>query len=643
MRRFASRILLVVLVCSLVLGANTQAWTQSPRTAPLPVRNVARQRLFQKRQAEDKQQAQPKPKSPIPQAPPGKQQTPVPAGVGGENDTVLPQVKQAIETNKLRYLTPNKGNVPGHTPWMIMHGVLALRDEYQLKIDNQLVSALDYITKRNPVYQAVLPDPQRPGNPLVPVQSHWFEATAHGGRAQPYVVSFAFEGHTNQFLAILSMSNLPLTHEFVVNDPKKPGASKTITMADMVRHAKLNVHIGNPNEIAWTLWFLANYLEADEKWLDKDGQPWSMEQLVIAQTNAPLFSGAQDLAPCGGTHGLFSLACACNSYQAKFGKLQGAWLAARQKLDNHIEFARRGQNRDGSFSTEFFKANGYSPEMGPRFKSSGHMLEWLMMALPPERLKEQWVQSAVMSVANDLVRWGGTGLDTGDTGAMYHALHAMVLYRNRIEPPTPAVPPTPPAAGRPPQVAELPPEMKNPAPGEKRDSIPPVLPKQGGDAPIRLLNPAMNKLSPLGSVRPMLRPITNSRETDEKPEPALTPEPPPLAEKIVESDMEGSLLVPTKPELEQPAPSKAPAPVPGEPKSEAAVVTPLKKEAGGTVPVPLSGGNPLEMKGKSPLKTAETSPKKPSADKKPSGEKRPPLLIPALPEPSPAKSPSSSD
>ena len=672
MRRVTSQILLFLLAFTLLDGGDVSVQAQSPRTAPLPLKTVARPRLFGRRQSEDQQkQDPPKPKSPIPRTPPGPQQLALqPQDNAGTEDKVLKQVKTAIAINKLRYLTPNQGGMAGHTPWMIMHGVLALRQDYQLKIDNKLVNAIDYITKSNPVYQANLPDPQREGFPIVRVQNNWFEATAYGGRAQPYIVSFAFEGHPNQFLAILSTCNLPLTHEFVVSDPKRPGATKKITMADMVRHAKSNVHVGNPNEIAWTLWFLANYLEPDEKWVDKNGHPWSMEQLVNIQTNAPLFNGTQDLAPCGGTHGMFALACACNSYQAKYdGKLNGAWLAARQKLDKHIELARRLQNRDGSLSTEFFKSTGYSAEMGPRFKTSGHMLEWMMMALPPESLNEQWVRSAVMSVANDLVRWGGTGLDTADTGAMYHALHALVLYRNRVEP-VPSETPDQLAEEKPPvKVAENPPELMKKSPAGPKNEEPKMVPPapnkapegNGQDATIRLLNPSINKLSPLGNNRPKLRPITKSKdaepEADEEasPQPPVTPEPPPMAERIGESDAEGGLLVPTNPELEKPAPVTKLRPVPGEPKSEAPLKTASNPKATpqpepkpldpkvSSVPMPLFGdgeSKPADVKVKTPVTPASTPAKKLVPAKQPPAEKEP---TPVEPEPTPVKSASTGD
>ena len=623
MRRFAPSISVVLFVYALLGGADSPVCAQSSKTAPLPISPVSRIRLFPKQRDEQQPPPEAQPKSSIPLTPPAQPlaQPPNPPAPGGFVDPVLVQVKQAIDLNKRRLLDPQWG----HTPWMIMHGVLALRQEYQLTVGNQKINALEYITQQNPLYVGTLNNPLNPGAPPVQIRNHWFQSTAYGGRAQPYIVSFAFEGHTNQFLAILSMSDLPLTQTFVVSDSQKPGATKIITMADMVRHAQMNVHVGNPNEIAWTLWFLSNYLAPDEKWVDKDGNPWSMEQLVTIQTNAPLFDGPKLLAPCGGTHGLFALASACNSYEQKFGKLDGAWHSARMKLNERIAQAKGMQNRDGSFSTDYFRNTGWSNEMGPRFKSSGHMLEWLMMALPPEDLKESWVRSGVKSVAIDLVRNGNVGLGTADTGAMYHALHALVLYRNRVEPPASNVPPE--------QVAEVPPELKNPAPGTIPTPPMPVPPNPDkGTAPqpsavkppeatIRLINPPNGKLIPLGSARPILRPITNSKGTESDPRPA----PPPLAERIVEpksgDPARVPLLLPTQPELEKPTPTRKPTPAPSEPKSEGAIVKPLTPDEGDTSAVPLFGDDPEDMK----------------------AQPAPAPRVPSLPEPTPAKSPSSSD
>ncbi len=690
MRRFAPRFLGFLLVCALLPGAEAVVCAQSSRTTPLPVSNVARTRLFPRRQAEEQEKEQPQPEPPttIPKTPPPSQPQKPTTGqtdpattdpATAQQNAVLALAKQAIDVNKRRMLDPTKG----FSPWMIMHGVLALRQEYTLSIGNQPVNAIEYVTQQNPLYAGALPDPTQPGSPIVPARGHYFESTAYGGRAHPYVVSFAFEGHPNQFLAILSMSDLPLTHRFKVSDSQKPGAEKFVTMADMVRHAQMDIHVGNPNEVAWTLWFLANYIEPDAKWTDKSGTPWSMEQLVTVQTNAPLFAGGKDVAPCGGTHGLFALACACNSYQQKFGKLDGAWLRARQKLDQHIQFAQNMQNRDGTFSSAFFRASEWSAEMGPRFKSSGHMLEWLMMALPAEQLEQQWVKNAVSRVANDLIYWQNAPLKPAETGAMYHAVHALVLYRNRIEPPTSVTPPE--------RMAELPPEMKHPAPGTPQTpttppmnsaTVPPAPitpapmtkgtdpktpPVEQPEATIRLINPAINKLLPLGNVRPILRPITESKDTPAKPIPSGTPAPPPTPEKLggagTSEPAQLPLAIPTKPALEKPTPQPPPKPAPSEPKSEGALVVPLTKEEGGIDPVPLFEDEPEEQEDEStdspsPAASPEPPAAKPVEEKKPGEEKKPepplpapppskpapaPSLVPPLPEPTPPKSPSSSD
>lgn len=631
-----------VFVVALLLSWAGAACAQSSRTRPLPVTTVAQRK-----------------DAPNPPADP------------------LKQVILAIELNQRRMLSPSRGNYTGDPPWAIMHGLLALREDYVLRVGNQPMNAIDYITKTNPTHTEM----------TWRAPEYWFEATAYGGRPHPYNQMFAFEGHVNQFLAIMSMANLPLTHEFKVRDPQRPGATKTITMADMVHHAKM--HVNAHEEVSWTIWFLSNYIEPDAEWVNKDGQKWSMEQLVTIQVNAPLFNANGPVAPCGGTHGLFALACACNSYQQKHGQLRGAWIAARQKLDNHISYARGGQNRDASFSTKFFQANEYSDQMGPRFKASGHMLEWLMMALPPERLQEQWIQAATMSVANDLVSHSNKDLSVPDTGAMYHALHALVLYRNRVQPPTAA-----PVA--PPMVAQLPSEQQNPAPVTKAAPIAPapllpgmtpkLIPGNVGPVPAPNSNAAPqpnantpNKANPEGRIRLLPPPKTmapNRRNrlllrpiTDKNPDGTPVADSPTDEESATTPPMPGGqpqpvepgklpLLIPTVPALEKPAlKSLTPMPIPSEPKSEgAAVAKPPAAEEGADAPVPLFNDAPEpvipapakvpeKQPAKAPKPVEGTPAKPPTDDPKPSTDQKPPapLLVPSLAEPSNETPPSTAE
>lgn len=312
-------------------------------------------------------------------------------------DALNAYVDQVVSLTGRRFLDAN-----GHTPWQVLHGLLALRENYELKSNGQKINALEWIST----------DAKFRGVP-------WVEKTADGGRIHPFNGEpYEFEGHVNQSLAIISMCNLPLNHEF------KTVSGQIVTMQDMVNHAKLNT--SSLEEITWTLWFLTRYVDQDEEWINNAGEPWSMERLVRMQvTDSPYDS------PCGGCHGMFALAYARNAYLKQHGQLRGAWLEADQKLQRYIATARRMQNSDGSFSSNFFKSTGYTTDTADRLNHSGHMLEWLVVALPKRELQEQWVQVGVRALCDDVMRSTKVPVDGKKVGGLYHAVHALVLYREQ--------------------------------------------------------------------------------------------------------------------------------------------------------------------------------------------------------------------
>ncbi|MCA9110706.1 MAG: hypothetical protein KDA52_12205 [Planctomycetaceae bacterium] len=336
-------------------------------------------------------------------------------------DPLMQLTVKAIEKTQRRYMDANQ-----HRPWQIMHGLVGLRRDLELRDGNHKVNAIEWLS-----------------NGATFKGQHWFEVTEHGAKARGYNgTPYEFEGHVNQTLALLAMSNLPASHQF------KVAGGRTINMADLVNHAKL--HITTREEITWTLWFLTHYVDIDAEWTNVDGELWSIEELVKLQTRANVLT-----APCGGTHGLFAIAYARNAHLYKHGDLRGAWLDADQKIQRYIELARSQQNRDGSFSTEYFKGPGYSRDFNERLKASGHMLEWLMMSLPHKRMNEPWVRRAVASVATDLVH---NAARPAETGPMYHAVHSLVLYRDRMvqseKPETKSLAVTKPATPEQPTVSE---------------------------------------------------------------------------------------------------------------------------------------------------------------------------------------------
>jgi len=308
-------------------------------------------------------------------------------------DPLLVDVENAIRISSRRYLT---GNV--HTPWQIFHGVLALRNEFLIKVDDDKSSALKWMAQG----QSYRGEP-------------WFQVTEHGGRAHVFSEAYAFEGHPNQFLAILSVSDLPLDHKFQAD-------RGVITIADMVKHAQAEVN--DQEEITWTLWALSHYLPTDAQWTNRYGQRWSVERLVQIQTAADVHDEA-----CGGTHGMFALSRARNSYLRQGAALRGVWMEADQKIQRYIAEARSYQNSDGSFSNAFFQGQEYTGDFETRIASSGHTLEFLVEALPQQRLKEQWFRNGVAAMARDLIEHRRESVKCGP---LYHAVSGLVIYRDRI-------------------------------------------------------------------------------------------------------------------------------------------------------------------------------------------------------------------
>lgn len=318
----------------------------------------------------------------------------VAAELGQDEQKALPVlINDAVSITSRRYLTADV-----HTPWQIMHGLLALRDEYRIKVDGEKVQALNWLTQKR-LYK---------DKPII-------EHTPYGGRFHPFTEPYAFEGHPNQFLAILTMSELPVDFTF---DTTVGGQ---VSIQDMLNNAKAAVN--DREEITWTLWALSRYLPVDSEWFASDGEPWSIERLVQIQTYAD-----PNEAACGGTHGLFALALARNSYLATGQPLRGIWFEADQKVRRYVALAKSLQNDDGTFSSEYFRGPGQSKDFGKRIATSGHILEFLMVAASEEELKEEWLQKAIYAVANELVE---NRKEAADCGPLYHALHALVLYRQR--------------------------------------------------------------------------------------------------------------------------------------------------------------------------------------------------------------------
>lgn len=314
-------------------------------------------------------------------------------------DPLVKLATEAVEVSSRRYLTADM-----HTPWQVIHGLLAYRQDFQLKIkdSDKKINALEWASN-GASFQ---------GESL-------FQKTPYGGRAHPYSQMYWFEGHPTQFMGYLTMCRLPATHEF------KTAQGEVVTVQDIINNAKMEVTRDPHVEMTWTLWALAHYLEPTAQWVNKNGEHWSMEELLRVELRNTIYD-----APCGGTHSLFACAYARNAHLQSRQPLRGVWLEADQKIQRFIAEAKALQNSDGSFSKHFFKGRDFSTDFNTRITSSGHMIEWLMVALPQSRLSEPWVQNGIRCVAQDLINNRHVN---AECGPLYHAVDGLQIYRERMQ------------------------------------------------------------------------------------------------------------------------------------------------------------------------------------------------------------------
>jgi hypothetical protein len=87
------------------------------------------------------------------------------------------------------------------------------------------------------------------------------------------------------------------------------------------------------------------------------------------------------------------------------------------------------RNRDGSFSTEWFKyAADRDDDVDRKVQTTGHILEWLVASLDQEQLYDSRVVAATEFLATALAREPSR---TWKIGPLGHALHALNIYQER--------------------------------------------------------------------------------------------------------------------------------------------------------------------------------------------------------------------
>lgn len=293
-----------------------------------------------------------------------------------------------------------------HAFWTIFHGILGMGPD---------ITLLDPKTeKRAKALDLICEGAEIRGLEFIP--------TPDGVDVRTLVGSGVGQGHQDQFIAEMAQWGMPLEREFKVG-------GKRYTFADFVRHSKMRASTTKNQELSWAVLIVAEYFGPDHKWTNTFGETLTVEDMVRYETHQPI-----DSAACGGTHRLFGITWALHRHLEKGGKLEGGWKEAADKIAEYKERARKFRNGDGSFASTYLAGPGHSRDLQTRIGTTGHVLEWLALAMTKEELTRPWMEEAASALSTMVLENQNNPIDGG---ALYHACHGLHIYRTRVYGATP--------------------------------------------------------------------------------------------------------------------------------------------------------------------------------------------------------------
>lgn len=297
-------------------------------------------------------------------------------------------------------------NLKDHAAWQIVHGALAFGRDFQITDhDGKDVSAIDYLLAGGRMTGWTMERGVQVGDP-----------PRAGLRAVVEAGSKTGQGHADQWLGYLADVGLKLDQEITA-------AGEKFTIEDYLLQMEHDVPYNVEQEYSWTVMALTAYRPTSYSWTAGDEKTWTIEQLMQIEVDHELATSA-----CGGSHRMAGIVMALNQHKRAGGELTGAWKAADEKIRDCVSRARQFQNPDGSLSTNWFERPGNAPDIRERLGCTGHVLEFVVLASTDEELKQPWIERAVAFLCGLLEKTRRLDLECG---ALYHAAHGLVLYRQR--------------------------------------------------------------------------------------------------------------------------------------------------------------------------------------------------------------------
>ncbi len=223
------------------------------------------------------------------------------------------------------------------------------------------------------------------------------------------------QGHPAQFLAMLAQARVGPSQRIVVGD-------YDMSLVDLIHQEQRTCR--PRTELTFKLIGLSHYMHTDSEWEDDRGEKWDIPRLIREEIRQPING-----TTCGGTHRLMGMTYAVRRRIQDDLPVDGEWARARDFAGKYQNLAFRMQNRDGSFSSDFWRSPGSWGDIHRKLKTSGHVLEWLVFSLPHERLNDPQVTRAIDYLVNLLSHNRHVDWNKGPLG---HGVRALALYNERV-------------------------------------------------------------------------------------------------------------------------------------------------------------------------------------------------------------------
>lgn len=325
------------------------------------------------------------------------------------DQVLVPKEPRVVITRQMSYLRPKLQktlrfydgkplNTKDDSAWSVMHSILGYGVDGMVAINSKRgrrVNAVSWMANNNLLMNRRL---------------LYIDGGYLRGREGP-----GFQGHPCQFLAMLAQVNLKRDYPLRVQ-------GRSLSVEDLI-NSEMYTCAAN-RELTFKLIALSHYLPSDASWLNEKGEVWNLPRILKAELSQPVNGAA-----CGGTHRIMAITYAVKTKELRGEPLEGVYLQAQKYIEDYQRYAFSLQNRDGSFSSDWFKRRSDWGDKDRQLQTTGHILEWLVYALPRNKLSDRRIVASVEFLNQLMTRHRYHDWEVGPRG---HALRALSLYHQRV-------------------------------------------------------------------------------------------------------------------------------------------------------------------------------------------------------------------